>query len=47
MSVQNKKWVFGKFLSFAEDEPPESVIIDGCPAFAKSLKEVFPTSKTY
>jgi len=45
--AEYKRWVFEKFLTLTNEEAPESVITDGCPAFSKALKEVFPNAKTY
>lgn len=45
-SFDVKKWVFDTFLSFT-GETPEAVISDGCPAFAKAIRESFPLAKHY
>jgi len=45
-SYEIKRWVFETFKSFVRDSP-EAFITDGCPAFAKALREVFPLAKHY
>jgi len=41
-----KEWVFDNFKQFSQ-EVPDAVITDGCPAFAKALKNSFPNATSY
>jgi len=45
-TCEMKKWVFETFKKFSNEEP-DAIILDGCPAFANAIKEVFLNTKHY